>query len=213
MKIAVFADVHGNLPALELFLAAVRDVDLTINLGDTVNYGPWSNECAELLFTLKNNINILGNHDEAFIKGTYNGTNDIAVTFFEHCIGGFHSQQYLLEYSDKIFLNNTCFIHTINGEYIYADSTVNVKYQTALGHSHRQFIIGSNGFKVVNPGSVGQNRIDISIINYSIWDTDTNEFELCSIPYDATPVINEMKSRKYPQKCIDYYLSKQKNGR
>ena len=41
MRIAVIADIHGNLPALEAVLnyIAHRQVDRTINLGDCVS-GP-----------------------------------------------------------------------------------------------------------------------------------------------------------------------------
>ncbi|MEZ0300598.1 MAG: metallophosphoesterase, partial [Hyphomicrobiaceae bacterium] len=41
MRLAVIADVHGNLPALETILADIarRGADLTINLGDCVS-GP-----------------------------------------------------------------------------------------------------------------------------------------------------------------------------
>ena len=41
MRLAVIADIHGNLPALQAVLADIsaRDVDRTINLGDCVS-GP-----------------------------------------------------------------------------------------------------------------------------------------------------------------------------
>ena len=39
MRIAVIADIHGNMPALEAVLADIqrRDVNRTINLGDCVS--------------------------------------------------------------------------------------------------------------------------------------------------------------------------------
>ena len=42
MRIAVIADIHGNLPALEAVLADIqrRGVDRTINLGDSVSGPP-----------------------------------------------------------------------------------------------------------------------------------------------------------------------------
>jgi len=49
VKVLVISDVHGNLPALERVLDNNNDVDLVISLGDVVNYGPWSNECVQLL--------------------------------------------------------------------------------------------------------------------------------------------------------------------
>lgn len=46
MKIALFSDVHANLPALEAFFADVetRNVDAMYCLGDLVGYNVWPNE-------------------------------------------------------------------------------------------------------------------------------------------------------------------------
>lgn len=43
MRIALVADIHGNLPALEAVLADIEalGVDLVYHLGDLVGYGPW----------------------------------------------------------------------------------------------------------------------------------------------------------------------------
>jgi putative phosphoesterase len=49
--IAVFSDVHGNLPGLEAILADIerRGVTDVVCLGDLVGYGPFPNEVAELV--------------------------------------------------------------------------------------------------------------------------------------------------------------------
>src|ERR1700692_577927 len=46
MKIALFSDVHANLPALEAFFKEVdsRQVDALYCLGDLVGYNVWPNE-------------------------------------------------------------------------------------------------------------------------------------------------------------------------
>lgn len=51
MKIAVFSDVHGNLPALEAVLARIRaeNPDLTVFLGDIFQRGNREFECLDLL--------------------------------------------------------------------------------------------------------------------------------------------------------------------
>ena len=65
MRYAVFGDVHGNLPALELFLKSVeKSVDGYICTGDIVNYGPWSKECVERIRTLQNLTCVSGNHEQ-----------------------------------------------------------------------------------------------------------------------------------------------------
>ena len=71
MRIGIFSDVHANLPALETVLAKLRDeaVDLMYCLGDTVGYGPYPNECIELVRT-NCKLVLKGNHDSGLIGET-----------------------------------------------------------------------------------------------------------------------------------------------
>ena len=69
MRTAIYSDVHGNLPAFEVFVELTnKEVDVYLNLGDLVNYGPWSNECVDLALSLPTIGNILGNHEELFLN-------------------------------------------------------------------------------------------------------------------------------------------------
>jgi len=64
MRLAVIADVHGNLPALEAVLADIarRGVDAAVNLGDLVSGPLWPRE--SLALQRKSGIPALrGNHD------------------------------------------------------------------------------------------------------------------------------------------------------
>lgn len=64
MKIALFSDIHANLPALEAFFEDVekREVDSIYCLGDLVGYNVWPNEVIEEI--RKRNIPcIAGNYD------------------------------------------------------------------------------------------------------------------------------------------------------
>lgn len=65
MKLAIFSDVHGNLPALEAVLAAIDQYapDKTYCLGDLVNFAPFTNEVIDLIRT-RNIPTIMGNHDD-----------------------------------------------------------------------------------------------------------------------------------------------------
>ena len=66
----------------------------------------------------------------------------------------------------------------------------------------------SNKYLLVNVGSVGQNRTNIDIIDYTLWDSESKEIKLCKKKFDSNILINEMISRKYPQICIDYIQTK-----
>lgn len=64
MKIALFSDIHANLPALEAYFqdVATREVDAMYCLGDLVGYNIWPNEVIEAI--RKRNIpTIAGNYD------------------------------------------------------------------------------------------------------------------------------------------------------
>ena len=47
MRLALIADIHANLPALEAVLAHIAartDTDAIYHLGDLVGYAPWPDE-------------------------------------------------------------------------------------------------------------------------------------------------------------------------
>jgi predicted phosphodiesterase len=64
MRIAVLSDIHGNLPALEATLAALKPYDAVWQLGDIVGYGPQPDEVVARLAS-ENALGVRGNHDAA----------------------------------------------------------------------------------------------------------------------------------------------------
>lgn len=69
-RVAILADIHGNLPALEAVLADLRaqGLEQAIVLGDIVGYGPFPAECVERL-RAEPWIMLRGNHDHAAAQG------------------------------------------------------------------------------------------------------------------------------------------------
>ncbi|PIF44581.1 putative phosphodiesterase [Chryseobacterium sp. 52] len=65
IQIAVFSDVHGNLPALNAVLEDMekRGIHQKFCLGDLVDFAPWGNEVTEKIKAL-NIPCLMGNHDE-----------------------------------------------------------------------------------------------------------------------------------------------------
>lgn len=208
MRVLILSDVHGNLPSLEYVLQQEKSADLVVSLGDVVNYGPWSNECVDLLETIENKVQIIGNHEEAFISGIYPGENIIAKTFFEYCYPLFDRKEKISIYIKKFSLGEFEFTHTLNESYIFPDTEIQIDSNTFIGHSHRMFSKMVQDYRLVNVGSVGQNRLNIDEINYVIWDTESDEIKLIRKAYSADKLINEMQVKKYPEICIDYILSK-----
>ncbi len=68
MRVAILADVHGNLPALEAVLAdvAAQGVDRLIVNGDSVNRGPESVPVMRTLQGVEHDA-VMGNHDDVML--------------------------------------------------------------------------------------------------------------------------------------------------
>lgn len=215
MRLAVFSDVHGNLPALELMLADVGAVDGYVCLGDVVNYGPWSNECVDLVTSLPNVVWVQGNHELDFVRGRYSGTNQLVHTFFDVCYAGFDRFDAITGLPVEYRIGSYTMSHTIGSRYVFPDTDVALDRNRAIGHTHRQFTISQPPYTLVNAGSVGQNREHIDVINYLIVEFDdaaAERIDTRALVYDPGPVIREMKVRGYPDACVDYYASKPRRG-
>jgi len=69
IKIAIFADLHGNLHALQAILNRINELDCSAiySLGDSISIGPNSNESLDL-FRLNGITALVGNHEEYLLK-------------------------------------------------------------------------------------------------------------------------------------------------
>ncbi|MCA8951391.1 MAG: metallophosphoesterase family protein [Planctomycetes bacterium] len=69
MRIGILGDIHGSVEALEAVVAALRDdgVDLFVQVGDIVGYGPQPSRCIEIVREL-GSVVCLGNHDAAVLN-------------------------------------------------------------------------------------------------------------------------------------------------
>lgn len=208
MKILIYSDVHGNLPAFEKMISLEKEINSYICLGDLVNYGPWSNECVDLALSLPNSRLIMGNHEEAFINGFYPGTNPLVQDFFKMTYSGFNKVGIIKNFLEEIKLDKFICRHTIGGNYIYPDTDLLLDNNYIIGHSHHQFKYKNNDFVLYNSGSVGQNRKFINELNYLVYDSDLKSIEMKSALYDIDIILNEMKNRSYPENCINYYFNK-----
>lgn len=214
MRYIIFGDVHGNLPALEDLLKNEKNnYDQLISHGDIVNYGPWSNECVQLLSTIPGIVTLKGNHEVNYINKNYSGSNKVAKTFFEICFPTFSELELIKDYETKINLKEFEITHTIDDSYIFPDSDLSnysIKKNLIIGHSHYQFDRTYQGKRIINTGSLGQNRKNINVANYVLLDDKKEQVELKSFTFDIDIVINEMVARNYPEICVNYYKNKKR---
>ena len=213
MRILIIGDIHGNLVSLEKLLKIEENnYDILVCHGDIVNYGPWSNECIELLRLKQNSIILKGNHEEDFIKKKYSGTHPIVIAFFNFCMPNFLYFDYLSTFGLEYKCDDFIIKHTIQDKYIFKDTAIEdfqITNNYIIGHSHQQYEKFVGNYKLINTGSLGQNREYINVANYIIYDSESKLIEYKYFTFDIDIVINKMESMDYEPICLNYY--KQKN--
>jgi predicted phosphodiesterase len=211
MKVAVFSDVHANLPALETFVDATRgEVDSYLCLGDVVDYGPWNDECLDLVGSLPGIVFLEGNHERLFRgEEPIDDKPELAQLFFHASHQSFTRRGAIEDLSETAVVGEFRAEHTIAGLRLYANTPIDVTGKHFVGHSHYQFRRDFPGGGVlVNCGSVGQNRRRIDRVNFAVYDTETGEIRLDERPYPLDRFLSELEDRHYPEPCIRYYRRK-----
>ena len=176
MKLAVIADIHGNLPALEAVLADIarRGVTRIVNLGDCLSGPLWPRETCEVLMA-RGYPTVRGNHDRwvaklapadmpRFDRYTHGELNEAqlrwlgdlpATVRLDGNILGVHGRpdndnRYLLEDVEQGRLVRSA------ADKIARRLDGNGAAVVLCGHSHQQHMVRlPNGPLVLNPGSIG----------------------------------------------------------
>jgi putative phosphoesterase len=213
VKIAVLSDVHANLSALERVIkdAEEREVDVYINAGDSIGFGPCPNETVELL-SEKNVLSILGNFDVEVIEGkTKNkGEKNLALKFAreelaQSCERYLHSLPRELRFEaagKKLFMTHGS-PESIE-EHIHHDTPVERLKILAdeaksdliiVGHSHEQFWKQANGTSFVNPGSVGRPSDGNPQAAYAVLSFNPFKVELIRLDYNVNETLNAIRKK------------------
>lgn len=210
MRVAIFSDVHANLPALEAFIGCTRgEVDAYVCLGDIVNYGPWNDECIDLVFSLPNIVVLKGNHEDIFLNPCEVSCElPIVQDFFRYSYRCFSRRDYIRSLPDTYEVGGFCLTHTIDSKRIYRDTDIFIDKHYIIGHTHHAFHVKRAGMHLINCGSIGQNRACINRLSYATLDTETGVVSLLERPYNCKPLLDEMRRRSYPERCLEYYKSK-----
>ncbi len=176
MRIAVIADIHGNLLALGAVLADIqhRDIERTINLGDCVSGPLWPGEVCDLLMG-SDHLTIRGNHDR-WVSGPdpeRMGTSDrYAYSQLDadrrHWLAGLPASAdtdhgilacHGTPTNDNRYLIEEVSEHRLVRAHPSAirERLGDVQARVVLcGHSHQQHLIQlPDGSLILNPGSVG----------------------------------------------------------
>jgi putative phosphoesterase len=216
-EIAVLADVHGNLHALEAVIenAEARGISSFLNAGDLIGYGPYSQEVIELLRS-KNCVSVVGNFDlEVFQKP--NGEKDekkIAIEFTRKQVSKAYRSYLLslprfvrLEIAGKRFFMTHGSPDSID-EHLYADTSVprlneiagEVKSDVIItGHSHEQYVRDLSGVFFLDPGSVGRPGDATPKASYAVIKLKPLAFDLVRIDYDVIGAAQACRKKGLPE--------------
>ncbi len=166
MRLMIFSDIHGNLDALQKVLkdSSKYDVHRAICLGDLVGYGPYPNECIEIVRNLKNCRCLAGNHDVAALwQSSPYGMSKTAKEAILWTMDQLSSanKAYLASLPDRIDLNKMTFVHAnpynpkgwryvMDRKYALRSFAATRSRFIFIGHSHRPLVISKKHWLAVS---------------------------------------------------------------
>jgi putative phosphoesterase len=225
IKIAVLADVHGNLHALKAVFndAKQRGIDIFLNAGDLIGFGVFPNEVIKLLI-LEKTVSVIGNFDLEALGEHKNGNSErnLALKYTQKelrkpCEEYLHSlpERITFEVADKKLLMTHGSPSDLS-EHIYQDTPTARLQELAkvadadiiiVGHSHEQFIREIGNVSFINPGSVGRPYDGNPQAAYAIMSVKPFCVEFRRVDYSVETAAQTMRKKRLPESFAQMLLS------
>ena len=223
MRVAILSDIHGNLPALEVVLKEAEGlkVDAMYCLGDTVGYGPFPDECLDIVHE-KCRVVLKGNHDSGLIGETslddFNQHGVKAILWSQKRVRK-ENWEYirslpLFTVEDGLTLAHSSPRQPSAWNYILTLRAAQDNFASFstdlcfIGHTHVPVIIGEdssvNNFRregrfIINVGSVGQPRDGNPQAAFGLFDTELRNYSLIRVAYDIDKTAKSMLDAGLPE--------------
>ncbi|HKE85029.1 MAG TPA: metallophosphoesterase family protein [Vicinamibacterales bacterium] len=226
MRLALFSDIHGNLPALDAVLTDIQrqTVDAVYCLGDLVGYGASPNEVAERI--RRGNIpTVMGNYDDAVgydrddcgcayreeddrergqrsLEWTRSHTTDANKTFLRslHREIRFDAdgKRVLLVHGSPRKLNEYLFEDRPLASFqrLAASSNADV---IVFGHTHKPYAKVVDDVLFLNVGSVGRPKDGDWRACYATLDVPTAHAAFVRVSYDVECAMAAIRETDLPQ--------------
>jgi putative phosphoesterase len=240
MKIALIADIHGNLPALKTVLKHARSQGASEiwNAGDTIGFGPYPDEVVRLL-NKKGAISIVGNADrkalrvKSFSTGKRSGLDperwSSAKWAYEHLSSS--SRKILQELPrERRFVTRRWKVLITHGspasekEHIGPETPeerlrelagMNPAQIIICGHSHRPFARLVDETWFINPGSVGRPDDGDPRASYSLLRLKKNSLDVSfyRLEYDFEKFVRRIRKFNLPDEFAFMYDQSEIRGK
>lgn len=215
MKIAILADPHSNLVALQAVLAAAKrhSPEMYLLAGDIVGYGPKPNEVVELANEIGATA-VRGNHDQSVIDRDYSWMNQNAAEAARWTAGVITPRNLdrLTSLSDSELLEVDgkkigLYHGSIESMYDYVTDIGRAELMlrqsdsdiVVCGHTHVPMRARAGDKIFINPGSVGQPRDGNPKASFVILDAKSLSVELVRVSYDIEATKREMTAAGLPR--------------
>lgn len=201
-RLGLFADVHGNAPALDAVLGAFAGlaVDGLLSAGDLVGYNAAADEVVER-FVAEGIPSVAGNHDRMAVDPGTRGGNDLVLRTLAVTDGVLRRPHldYLaslpVEWRGVRSGRTVLAVHGTPddplGGYYYPGDEVRLPEGVdvlVLGQTHRRLAERPPGGLVVNPGGVGLPRDGDPRPSLAVLDLEALTVEHHRVLYDCSPL-------------------------
>lgn len=223
-KIALLADIHGNLHALIALFhdAQQRGISIFLNAGDLTGFGVFPNEVIKLLNS-KKTASVIGNFDLEVLEKQEKGNSErkLALKFARKELNK-PCEDYLRSLPRKITFEiagkKLLMVHgspAAIDEHLYHDTPITRLRELAkiaeadviiVGHSHEQFLKEIGKVSFINPGSVGRPYDENPKAAYAIIKFNPFCVEFIRVDYPLTLAAHAMRKKNLPESFAQMLL-------
>ena len=223
-RIAVFTDVHANLPALNAVLAEVDRLgaDAVYHTGDAIGIGPFPAECMDRLLDWPSTNLLMGNHDAWFAFGLPDESVPGMPSEEREHQQWVHAQLdpalkgvvAAWPYASSLRIEGLRldFLHyplndagTFRSPQDLSQESASALFQMPtstlvfFGHDHRAWNVAGGSTHFVNPGALGCSRDPVA--RFLIVEVESGgrySISFRGVPYDPDPLFRALEMRRVP---------------
>ncbi len=219
MKIAILADIHGNLDALEAVLGALQaePIDHYIVAGDMVGYYDQPDAVCSRIRGLQNASVVRGNHDD-YVCGALEPNPKNRDAYRVDWTRENLSQDNLawlggLPVAERMIFDDVLIAarHASPWDmetYLYPDTdiskiTLKEREILVLGHTHYPMDRPAGAGRIINPGSVGQPRDRRPGACFAVFDTVSMAVTFYRQAYDILSMQERLRAAGWRPSVIE----------